>query len=173
MNTQMNMEERLWDYIDGSCPEAERSFIEELIQSRQEWREKYQELLGLHQMLSNDIELEEPSMRFTRNVMEEIGRLQIAPATRSYIDKKVIWGIGLFFLIMIAGLLIYTIGQINWTADNPNINLPVNLNEFDWNKVFNNTYTTIFMMVNVVLGLMLLDMYLGKKKKQWQQKHSV
>jgi hypothetical protein len=85
----------------------------------------------------------------------------------------VIWGIGLFFLIMIAGLLIYTIGQINWTAANPNINLPVNLNQFDWSKVFNNTYTNIFMMVNVVLGLMLLDMYLGKKKKQWQQKHSV
>src|ERR1700761_5730669 len=76
MNTQEHdpqqmMEERLWDYIDGLSSTAERSAIEEMIASNIEWQRKYRELLDLNQMM-NSSELEAPSMRFTKNVMEAI-----------------------------------------------------------------------------------------------------
>jgi magnesium-transporting ATPase (P-type) len=159
------MEMRLWDYIDGNSTAEEKNFVEELIASNLEWKKTYKELLEVHQMVSGNLELDAPSMRFTKNVMEEIGKFQIAPAAKSYINKKIIWGIAIFFFTMIAGFLVYSFGQVDWSTGNDSP-LPFKVPQVEWNKFFNNTYTNIFLMVNVVLGLMLLDMYLGKKRKQ-------
>lgn len=177
MNTQQSIEERLWDYIDGLAVPEERSDIEQLIERNIEWRNKYHELLEVHQLMSNSLELDEPSMRFTQHVMEDIAKYQIAPAASSYINKRIIWGIAAFFILTIVGFLIYGLGQVNWSAGNGETNaLPFNMdasriNNLDFSKLFNSTYTSIFVMVNAVLGLALLDMYLGKKKKQLQEKH--
>jgi hypothetical protein len=178
MNTQQNMEERLWDYIDGTCSPEEKSSMEKLVESNVEWRAKYKELLEVHQLMANHIELDEPSMRFTQNVMENISKYQIAPAAKSYINKRVIWGIGTFFLLSILGFLVYGFFQINWNTTGGSSNLinGINQNLDSFNKVdigkfFNSTSTTLFMMVNVVLGLVLLDMFLTKKKRQLQEKH--
>ena len=73
------------------------------------------ELLHTHQLL-NSSELEAPSMRFTKNVMEEISRYHVAPATKSYINKNIIRGIGAFFLTMIAGLFVYVLAQFKWSG---------------------------------------------------------
>src|SRR5688572_26511658 len=165
MNTNNNIEERLWDYIDGNIDHQERSFIEQLIQTNQEWKTKHSELLEIHQLMHAHIDLEEPSMRFRQNVMEAIAREHIAPATRSYINKKIIWGVGGFFITMLVGLIVYSFAQVNWGNTSEGSTL-VNMDRVDWDRMFNNTYTNIFIMVNVVLGLMLLDMYLNNKKKK-------
>jgi hypothetical protein len=167
MDIQPTIEERLWDYIDGSCNQEEKTFIEQLIATNLEWKAKYKELLEVHQLMGS-LELEQPSMRFTQNVMEEIGKYQIAPAAQSYINKKVIWGIGIFFLLTIVGFLIYGFGQVNWSSGNDNANWSFDLSKIDFSVFINNTYMNVFMMVNVVLGLALLDMYLGRKKKKIQ-----
>lgn len=169
----LDMETRLWDFIDGLSSPEEKSFIEELIASNQVWKSKYQELLDVHQLVDKHIELDEPSMRFTRNVMEEIGKFQIAPAAKSYINKKIIWGIAVFFFTMIFGFLIYGFGQVSWNSGESNSLIPYDkITSIDYGQFFNNTYTNVFLMVNIVLGMILLDMYLGKKKKQFTQKHS-
>jgi hypothetical protein len=166
MDTQQNIEGRIWNYIDGLCGTEEKSAIEQLLQSNVEWQRKYRELLDIHELLHSS-ELEEPSLRFTRNVMEEIAKHQIAPATKTYINKSVIYGIGTFFVAMIVGFLIYGLGQVDWTASgNSNLNVPVDLSKYDFSKFFNNTYVNIFMMINVVLGLMLLDKYLSGKREE-------
>ena len=165
MNTQQNIEDRLWDYIDGTCDDQEKSFIEQLLETNQEWKASYKELLNVHLLMQGSLELDEPSLRFRQNVMEEIAKYHIAPATKTYINKNIIRGIGAFFLVMITGFLIYGFMQVNWSESSQN-SLPFDLSKLEWNKVFNNTYTNVFMMINVVLGLMLLDMYLGKKKRQ-------
>jgi len=165
MSNEMNMEERLWDYIDGIASNEEISFIEQLIQNNSEWKAKYSELLETHQLMQNHLQLDEPSMRFTQNVMEEIARLQIAPATKNYINSKIIWGIGIFFLTLITGMIGFGLSQIDWSSGG-DTNMPVDFNKLDWSKLLNNSYTNAFIMVNIVLGLMLLDMYLGKKKAE-------
>src|SRR5689334_17416891 len=101
-----SMEMKLWEYIDGFSNEAERSVIEKLVSENAEWKAKYHELLEVHDTL-NLVELDAPSLRFTKNVMEEIARYQIAPATKTYINSKIVWGIGVFFIAMIVGFLIY------------------------------------------------------------------
>ncbi|MFI5186675.1 MAG: anti-sigma factor family protein [Chitinophagales bacterium] len=155
---------RLWEYIDGYGSPDERSAIEKLLETNQQWKEKYHELLELHQLVQSST-LEEPSLRFTKNVMEGIAKYQIAPATKSYINNKIILGIGFFFVALIIGFLIYGFGQVDWGAKGDN-NLPVDISKVDFSKFFNNTYVNVFMMINVVLGLMLLDRFLESKKKK-------
>ena len=169
MNTQQQMEERLWTYIDGACAAEEKSAIEKLLDSNAEWQSKYRELLDVHTLL-HSTELDEPSMRFTRNVMEEIAKLHIAPATKSYINKKIIYGIGAFFLIMIVGFLVYGMSQIDWSASGDS-KLPIDFGKVNFSVFFNNTYVNMFMMLNVVLGLMFLDRYLANKKKKISTSH--
>lgn len=164
MNTPNNIEETLWNYIDGTMDDRQLESIEELIRTNVQWRAKYAELMEVHQLLQDDTDLEQPSMRFTQNVMEEISRLYITPATRNYINKNVIWGIGIFFLTTIFGLLIYGLGQVDWsqpsTGNVPDVRVPV-----DWSRMLSGTYVNVFIMVNIVLGLMLLDLYLTAKKR--------
>ena len=180
MNTEQPMEDRLWDYIDGHSSPTERSAIEELLATNREWQEKHRELLNLQQLLSSS-ELEAPSMRFTKNVMEEIARYHVAPATKSYVNKNVIRGIGAFFATMIIGVLAYFAAQFKWTStpasnDSGNINLSVqklgqNLNRLETvnvTKAFNNTYIILLLLIAVILGFALLDMYLQQKKKELQ-----
>lgn len=166
MQTPENIEEKLWNYIDGTMDEGEKTFIHELVQTNSEWRSKYAELMEVHELMKANIDLEHPSLRFTQNVMEEISRLYITPATRNYINKNVIWGIGMFFLTTIAGLLIYGFGQIDWNQPQTG-NLPeLPINNVNWGQFFTGTYMNVFLMVNIILGLMLLDMYLTKKKNE-------
>src|SRR5437868_14200161 len=105
-----DIELKIWDYIDGTVPATERSAIEKLIAENALWRNKYHELLQVHELI-NATELEQPSLRFTKNVMEEIAKYHIAPATRNYINKKIVWGIAIFFITVIVSFLVYGISQ--------------------------------------------------------------
>jgi hypothetical protein len=134
MNEEQNREGRLWDFIDGHSTAAEKKAIEELIDSNPEWQNNYQELLRVRQLMDSS-DLDSPSLRFSKNVMEEIAKYQISRATKAYINKKIIWGIGGFFIVMILGILVYGFGKstgpakahliflrnpilINWTGAN-------------------------------------------------------
>ena len=163
MNTEMHIEERLWDYIDGQSSAEEKSSIEKLLQSNLQWKNKYHELLEAHKLMQSS-ELEAPSMRFAKNVMEKIAKYHIAPATKTYINKKIIWGLSFFFIALIIGFLIYGFGQIDWNAKGDN-NYSIDFSKVDISKFFSNTYVNIFMMINIVLGLFLLDNYLSNKRK--------
>ena len=162
------IESRLWEYIDGLSTATERTVVESLIQSHLEWKQKYRELLEVHQLMHAS-ELESPSMRFTKNVMEEITKHQIAPAAKTYIDKRVIWGIAIFFFTMIAGLLVYGFGQINWSSSDGSIDKYISLDKIDYSKFFNNTFMNVFMMMNVILGLVLLDRWLANRRKKFSK----
>ena len=161
------IEERLWSYIDGTSAAGERSAIEHLLQNNAEWKAKYHELLEVNELLRSS-ELEAPSMRFTKNVMEEIAKLHIAPATKTYINNRLIWGLGIFFITMVIGFLVYGFAQINWSVEG-DITVSKYLNKIDYNQFFNNTYMNVFMMINVVLGLFLLDRYLANKRKKYRE----
>lgn len=172
MNTESPMEDRLWDYIDGRCGETERSAIEELLATQREWQEKYSELLNVHALLDGS-DLEAPSLRFTRNVMEEIAKHHVAPATKTYINKNIIRGIGAFFLTMILGFTVFILSQFKWaglfaSSGKPTITPDLGLsrlNNVDVSKAFNGAYVSVFMLIAIVMGFILLDFYLQRKKK--------
>jgi len=158
------MEERLWEYIDGTATTEDRLRIEALLQSQAEWKDKYSELLEINQLLHSS-DLEAPSLRFTKNVMEEITRLQIAPAAKSYINNKIIWGIGIFFITLMVAILGYGFSQMEWTSTDKS-SFTDQLSKIDTSKFFNNDLINAFMMINVLLGLVLLDNYLSNKRNK-------
>ena len=166
---QHNMEAQLWEYIDGLSTPQERLFIEELLATNAEWRSKYKELLQFNENLEQTIELEEPSMRFTRNVMEAIATQHIAPAAKTYINKKIIYGIGGFMVSLILGILIYGLAQVEWSTGSTGNGGGFDLGRVDFSGLWNNNYLNAFMIINVVLGLMLLDRYLSFQKKDWRK----
>jgi hypothetical protein len=159
------MEQQLWDYIDGTASAEERSAVEKQLADNRLWREKYRELMDMNELMKN-VELEQPSLRFTRNVMEEIAKYHIAPATRKYINNRIIFSIAAFFITSIIGFVVYGIAQIDWSTGQSGAIKGIDFTRVDYSRVFNNDLMNIFMMANVVLGLMLLDRYLNNKRKK-------
>ena len=171
MEEETALDRRLWDYIDGNCPESERKTIAQLVSTNGQWQSRYDELMGMHNLLNQ--ETLDTSLRFSKNVMDEITQYQVAPATKNYINKHVIQGITAFFLLMIAGLVVYFIGQLQWTGeatDNLLGKYKLDSSKLNWGKLLNNSYINIFIGINVILGLILADKYMEGKKKTGSEK---
>jgi hypothetical protein len=162
------IETRLWNYIDGINEPKEKSSVEKLINENIAWRTKYQELLELHQLMQAS-ELEQPSMRFTKNVMDEIAKYHIAPAVKEYINKKIIWGIAGFFITLIFSFIIYAIMQVKWSEGTTGSGIGIDFTKIDYSVVFNNNLMNGFMIINVILGLILFDRYLANKKQKFSK----
>lgn len=163
---EKGMEERLWDYMDGLSAPAERSLISRLVEEDLAWKKTYRELMDLKDLLHNS-ETDQPSMRFTRNVMEEIARLHIAPAAKQYINNKLIWGIGLFFITMLLGTLVLGFSQM-FSSPGESGTVGKEFDKIDFSRFFNNNMVNAMMMINVVIGLFLLDNYLSLKRKKFR-----
>ena len=161
------IEERLWNFIDGTVSTKEKTVIEQLLESNAEWKEKYEDLLQINSLLMSS-ELDAPSLRFSKTVMEEIARFHIAPATKSYINNKIVWGIGFFFIALLVGFLIYGFAQMTFTGGEES-SLSKNIPKVDFSKFFNNSWVNAFMMINVVIGLVLLDNYFSSKRKEFRK----
>jgi late competence protein required for DNA uptake (superfamily II DNA/RNA helicase) len=169
------MEERLWNYIDGLSSPEERIALEGLMASDRALRDQYAELLSVHTALHGS-ELEVPSMRFTKNVMEAIARQSLAPAATGYINKYVIRAIAGFLLVLFAGVLAYALVQARTGTTSSSFHLPaVHINPAlltEKNKLFSGAYTSVFMLVVVVSGLVLLDIFVLRRKANKQDQTS-
>ena len=164
MNSQQSIEQRLWEYIDGTSTIYESSAIEKLVAENEEWKNLYEEMLEIKQMLQAS-ELEQPSMRFTKNVMEKIS-FHTNTVVANYINKKIIWAIGLFCMILISCLLIYAFSLVKWDWKSGSA-INFYFEKVEVSKFFNSTYGYTFMMINVVLGLVLVDKFLARRRDEF------
>ena len=156
------IEQRIWDYLDGTCNEQERKEVKHLVATDSEYQAVFSELESLHQHLAK-IELDEPSMSFTRNVMGQIESMPVPGSVKSLVDKRIIYGIAACFLISIVALLAMVFKQIDWvqpvTKALPGYKLP----EVDYSFYINSAYLRLFFFADIILGLYLLDGLLRKK----------
>src|ERR1700733_7676515 len=100
-----NMEEKLWSYIDGLCTPEEQKAIGDLINTDAAVGSKYRELLKLNKEFAA-MELDEPPMAFTYNVIEAIRTENAQVPLKAAINKRIIRGISIFFIATLAILLI-------------------------------------------------------------------
>ncbi|WP_299356325.1 hypothetical protein [Mucilaginibacter sp.] len=160
------MEEKLWNYIDGTCTPVEQDAIARLIEQDEVYAKKYQELLALNQELAA-IELDEPPMAFTYNVMEAIRAENAMQPLKTAIDKRIILGISIFFVFTILALLVFSFANINISdihVSTADIKLPANVKLPSTNSLFNGPFLKWFLIFDVVLALFLTDAYLRRKK---------
>ena len=159
MNT---IEEKLWNYIDGTCSEEERKAIDILIAQDEVYRRKYGELLALNQEFSK-MELDEPPMAFTYNVMEAIRAEHAQQPLKAGINKGIIKGISGFFIVSIALLLIMTISTIHTSPANISVHLPDSVRLPDIKNYLSKPVLEGFLFFDIVLGLFLFDAWLRRK----------
>ena len=152
------IEEQLWNYIDGNCTAQEQAIIEAKLADDIQYQNTYQELLMVNEQL-NQLDFEEPSMSFTRNVMEQVN-LEIKPvALKTKVDNRIIYTIMGFFILSITGIFAYVIAQSDFNFSSSL--LKVNL-QFDVDKLMTPTFINLFLMIDVVLVLLFIDNYIRK-----------
>jgi len=157
-----SIEEILWNYIDGNCTSEEQKIIHTLIAEDEAYRLKYQELLNLDQQFSA-IELDEPSMAFTYNVMEIIRTENAQVPLKAAINKKIIMGIAIFFGVTLIAMLIFAFASLNWSTAGSSVNLTYNFKMPAIDPGKTKMVVEGFVFFDVVLALYLLDAYLRKK----------
>lgn len=159
MNT---IEEQLWDYIDGNLDDSSKKAIEEKIALDAEVRSQYKDLLKLN-LVFNELDLDEPSMSFNRNVMESIALTPAPVAMKTKVDKKIIYSISGFFVISLLALFGYVLYNANLSL--PSFDLKVNF-DFNLEKYITPTAIYVFLFADLVIGLIFLDQFLRKKVAQ-------
>ncbi|RNL50684.1 anti-sigma factor [Pedobacter jejuensis] len=159
MNT---IDQQLWDYIDGNLNETQRKSIEEKIETDISVKLQYEELLNFNTAF-NEMELDEPSMSFTRNVMDSVA-LEPAPVSlKTKVDNRIIYSIGGFFVVSLMALLGYVFYNSTFTMPDFSRYLSVS---FEIDKVITPTSLYIFLGIDLVLGLIYIDYFLRKKLNQ-------
>jgi hypothetical protein len=153
------IEEELWEYIDGTCNPAECLEIQAKIASDPIYQQSYSELMQVHQMISAE-ELDEPSMSFTRNVMEQVN-VEIAPvALKTKVDHRIIYTIAGFFILSI--LAIFTYALMNSTYSMPEFKMP----QINLIKPMSAEVTSLsikaFLFLDLVLALVYFDRFIRK-----------
>ena len=157
MNT---IEEQLWNYIDGNCTLAERLEIEAKLAINIQYHNIYQELVHVNEALNN-LDFEEPSMSFARNVMEKVN-LELKPvALKTKVDKRIIYSIGAIFVFALVGVFTYALmsSDLNFKMDIPKIDF-----SFGLGKYMNRSTIQIFLMVDIAIALIYLDGFFRKEK---------
>ena len=156
------IEEQLWNYIDGNCTAEEVAQIKAKLLTDNQYQQIYEELLAVSNALEN-LEFEEPSMSFSRNVMEQVN-LEIKPvALKTKVDNRIVYSIMAFFLLSMLGILGYVISQsdFNFSSSLSKINF-----QFDTKKILTPTFLKVFFIIDVILILLFIDSYFRKEMTQ-------
>jgi anti-sigma factor RsiW len=164
-----NIEEQLWNYLDGLGSAQEREVISHLIATDKIYQQKYEEILSFNQELDN-IELDAPPMAFTYNVMEAIRTQEASKPLKAAIDTRIIKGIALFFIITIIALLGVALANVNWSSSvsTSGVQVPSGMQLPSIKNYFGGPALKGFLFFDVVLALFLFDGYLRKRQIQQQ-----
>jgi uncharacterized membrane protein YidH (DUF202 family) len=156
-----SIEEKLWDYIDSTCTAAEREAIERSIANDENYRQKYEELLVFNREISADIELDEPPMGFTYNVMEAIRTDYAAQhPLKTRVNKNIMRVIGGFFIVTLLAMLAMVLGSLHWSGGAQAAQNTTHLPDFK-NLLTGNTLKA-FLFFDTVLLLFLVNRFMQK-----------
>ncbi|NQX55543.1 hypothetical protein HQN86_18120 [Pedobacter panaciterrae] len=111
--------------------------------------------------LLKGMEMEEPSMSFTRNVMEQIKLEKQPVALKTRVDNRIIYGIAAIFGAFIAGVFIYAIANSTVTYELPKVKIDLT-GAVD--KTLTPGFLTAFLFIDVVIALIYFDSILRRKK---------
>ncbi|WP_131539454.1 anti-sigma factor [Pedobacter nototheniae] len=156
MNT---IEQELWDYIDGNLNETQVKGIRKKIELDPAVKLQYEELLRLNVTFS-EMEMDEPSMSFTRNVMEDIALLPAPVTLKTKVDQRIIYSIGGFFALALVAMFGYILYSSTFSFKDLDFSFKIDLNV---DQFLNSTGLYIFLFADLIIGLVFLDYMLRRK----------
>jgi len=149
------IEEQIWDYIDGKCDAETRRELEVKIAADGTYQAMYREFMAVNMQL-RELALDEPPMAFNRKVMDLVA-LEVAPVSlKTRVDQRIITGIAIFFIVMIAAVIGYAFSQADYT-------LPKMTFSFSFDSHLTPLLIKGFLFADALLGLLYLDALLRKK----------
>ena len=159
------IEEKIWDFIDGNLSKAERQEIKVLIDSNEIYQQKYQDFLAFSQSLET-MSLDEPPMAFSSNVMRKVQLIHVPLSEKARVNVRIIQFIGCFFVLSLALILAFTFSQINWSEKSGFVN-PVNLNFADFLllSTLKSNFIQFFLVIDLLIALLFFDKLLRLKSK--------
>ncbi|NDC43258.1 MAG: hypothetical protein EBZ77_17205, partial [Chitinophagia bacterium] len=144
------MEQQLWDYIDGLCSPEEAARVRQNVDTLPEWLAAYNEIQSFQATLVQEVTTDAPSLRFSKNVMEQIALTPLPLPTRQYINPIVIRLIASLLLGSLAVCLCIVLFTAQWsTGSNHYWQLP-SLSTLPLPK-FNSDSVMLLGLVNIVL----------------------
>lgn len=161
---ERNIEQQLWEYIDGTCTDAEKQRIAALICNDGIWARMHQELRAFQQELVANNELQEPHMRFTQNVMDAIADMQPVPIMRRYINRSLMRGLAAFFIISTGLALLAVLLSTNWNAQTSVTSLAWHLPKVELNTVFTTHSATLGIGILALLIIVFVDQVLDIRR---------
>ncbi|WP_169927061.1 hypothetical protein [Mucilaginibacter auburnensis] len=154
------MEEKLWEYIDGTCNEQDKATIAGLIESDEQWRNAFNSMLEMESELSA-VTLEEPTMAFSYNVMEAIRNEQAAKPLKTKINK--------YIITSIAGVLLLTLGILSFLLFEGamrsigNHSLDIHIQQINSSALINSTAWKAFIYFDIMLLLFFADRLIRRR----------
>lgn len=156
-----SIDEEIWAYIDGSCNASESQRIAEKIATDDNYAIAFQELSKLNALMASD-ELEEPSMSFSRNVMDAVAQ-EIAPKKlTTRVNNTIVYGIAAFFILSLSAIFIYILANSS-SSNASEFKMPAANFSFDLSHVLSPLSMKIFLMVDLALALVYMDRLLRRK----------
>lgn len=111
-------------------------------------------------ILLKSMALDEPSMSFSRNVMEQVV-LEVAPvALKTRVNTRIIYSIAAIFALCILGVVVYAAANSNFDYSFTKMNLDLGKT---LDKAISSQLLKLFLMVDAVLALIWLDGVLRRK----------
>lgn len=89
----MNAQELLWKYAENACDAAEMEVVRKLLAEQPSMQEELEMITRLQAALKG-MEAEQPSMRFTKNVMEALPEIYTQTSVEPLVPllwKKIFW----------------------------------------------------------------------------------
>jgi magnesium-transporting ATPase (P-type) len=109
--------------------------------------------------LLKGMELEEPSMSFTRNIMDQVDQ-EIAPISlKTKVDRRIIIAISTVFMLGLILTITYAIINSGMNYELPKLNLDMNIN-----KELSSMMLKAFLFIDLIIALLYLDSFLRRKK---------
>lgn len=152
-----NMEEKLWDYIDGTCSEDERLAVATLIEKDETWRKAFNDLVELNTEVTA-VTLDEPPMAFSYKVMEGIRKQEAARPLKTTLNTYVIKGIAGFFVLAIIIPIVFLFTGTQTTGNGTAV---INITHL---STISSEAVKIFAYFDIMLLLFLADVLLRRKR---------
>lgn len=162
MSEQEQMDSRLWDFIDRTGSTADMETVAALIRTAPAWQERHTLLMEQHRQLQQLLPAQ-PSLRFSKNIMEQIAELPTPALARNYINKWVVRGIVAVFVLLIGGVLLYGFSAISWFSSNTG-NDAFTMKLPNMPKLPDTSVLQTMIVATILLALVLADKVISLKR---------
>lgn len=160
-------DEELWRFIDGTSDETEHNRIANALENSLLLQQRFEELMAFDTDLKK-LDLEMPSMAFNRRVMDEVS-VNIKPvALKTKVDSRIIYAIGALFTISMLGILIYAFSTSDFGVQSSAYTIDLNSS---FERYLNRSTLYVFLLIDIAIGLIFLDVLLRKKSAQKKENH--